>query len=89
MTALFLQIRTAGGLLPACQALAGVSAMLQDRILQAQAETAETMLPAESTSIFGICRHGEFKQRMSLVFGLTLAFPGHCILRHYLFPLQG
>ncbi|KAG8512524.1 Voltage-gated potassium channel subunit beta-1 [Galemys pyrenaicus] len=44
--------KTAGGLLPACQYLAGASGMLQSSILQAQAETAETVLPAENGFYF-------------------------------------
>lgn len=52
MTALFLSVRTTGGLLPAWKDLAGASAMLWRGILQAQAETEETVPPAESSFYF-------------------------------------
>lgn len=85
MTALFLSVRTTGGLLPAGKDLAGASAMLWSRILQAQAETVETVLPAQGSFYFRDMEALRVQAKNgSSVFALTLAFPGHCTLRHCL-----
>lgn len=73
MTPLFLM---SGPQAVSCQRqhLAGASGMPGSRILPAQAETVETVLPAERASILGFCRHWEFKNGMALVLGWLLLF---------------
>lgn len=61
----------------------------RSRIPQAQAETVETATSQEQLLFSGHVGTESSNKEGIWCFGLTLAFPGHCILRHYLFPLQG
>lgn len=87
-TPLFLSIRISAGLLTVCQDLAGVSGMFWSRILQAWAETVEMESPFYFEYLENIQTENSNK-KWFWCFGLTPTFPGHCTLRHYLFPPAG
>lgn len=90
MTPLFPSIRTTGSLLPECQDLAGASGMLREQDSAGTSRNSRNCATSREWLLFsGHVGTDSSNKEGIWCFGLTLAFPEYCILRHYLFPLQG
>lgn len=90
MTPLLPSIRTTGGLLPECQDLAGASGMLREQDSAGTSRNSRNCATSREWLLFwGHVGTDSSNKEGIWWFGLTLVFPGYCILRHYLFLLQG